>query len=251
MKPLHHKTAYWIRKGIFDDLRTFADFEKRVDQIPEEKDRGDIFEIFIEGYLATQPISQRAKHWVVGRIPLAMRERYNLPRDATGIDGIYETHSGSQIAYQVKYRQSGQLTFAEVAPFLGITEKFKERVIFTNATRLSHKAVVRTRWVGGDVFHDLPETAFHAIEAWIKAKKVPVERRTPDPRYQVQALADIKTTLKTNDRATVVMACGTGKTLVALWAVEEQKPKDSPRSSSIVDSSSTNTAGVERADKLG
>ena len=143
MKPLHHKTAFWIRKGVFDDLCTFADFEKRVDQIPEEKDRGDIFEIFIEGYLATQPISQRAKHWVVGRIPLAMREQYNLPRDATGIDGIYETHSGSQVAYQVKYRQRGQLTFAEVAPFLGITEKFTERVIFTNATRLSHKAVAR------------------------------------------------------------------------------------------------------------
>lgn len=225
MKPLHHKTSYWIRKGLFDDLRSFSDFENRVNRIAEEKDRGDVFEIFIEGYLATQSITQRKRHWLVGHIPLQLRERYNLPRDATGIDGIYETHDGSQIAYQVKYRQRRQLTFAEVAPFLGLTEKFSERVIFTNATRLSHKAVARTRWVSGDVFRSLPEAALHAIEAWIKAKRVSRARITPDSRYQTQALADIRAALKSHDRATVVMACGTGKTLVALWAVEEQKPR--------------------------
>jgi superfamily II DNA or RNA helicase len=225
MGPQHSRTTYWTRKGVFDSLSSFQEFEARVNAIHEEKDRGDVFEIFVEGYLATQNISQHARHWVVGRIPPQLRESYNLPRDVTGIDGIYETHSGSQVAYQVKYRQRGHLTFAEVAPFLGITEKFVERVIFTNATRLSQKAVARTRWVSGDVFHDLSEAALHAIEAWIKAKKVPVERRSPDPRYQVQALADIKEVLKQNDRATIVMACGTGKTLVALWAAEEQKPK--------------------------
>jgi superfamily II DNA or RNA helicase len=225
MGPLHSRSHYWIRKGVFNALTSFQDFEERVNAIPEEKDRGDVFEIFIEGYLATQNITQRVRHWVVGRIPLQLREQHNLPRDTTGIDGVYETHSGSLVAYQVKYRRGGQLSFGEVAPFLGITEKFEERVIFTNATRLSHKAVARTRWVGGDVFHELTETALHAIEAWINAKRVRVERRTPDPRYQVQALADIKAAFKKNDRATVVMACGTGKTLVALWAVEEQKPK--------------------------
>lgn len=225
MKPLHHKASYWIRKGLFDDLSSFGDFETRVNRLPEEKDRGDVFEIFIEGYLATQSITQRKRHWLVGHIPLQLRERYNLPRDATGIDGIYETHDGSQIAYQVKYRQRRQLTFAEVAPFLGLTEKFSERVVFTNATRLSHKAVARTRWVGGDVFRSLPEAALHAIEAWIKAKRVSRARITPDPRYQTQALADIKAALKSHDRANVVMACGTGKTLVALWAAEEQKPR--------------------------
>jgi len=47
---------------MFDDLRSFADFEARVNQIPEEKDRGDIFEVFVEGYLSTQPITQRVKH---------------------------------------------------------------------------------------------------------------------------------------------------------------------------------------------
>mgnify|MGYP006915951248 CR=1 FL=1 len=69
-----------------------------MNDIFEEKDRGDVFEIFIEGYLATQAITQHTEHWVVGGIPVAMRKRYNLPSDGTGIDGIYEERGGNQVA---------------------------------------------------------------------------------------------------------------------------------------------------------
>ena len=224
MNALHSKAPYWLRKGIFDGLASFSDFEGRVSNVFEEKDRGDIFEIFIEGYLATQPITQWVRHWVVGDIPLPLRDRYKLPRDATGIDGVYEMHDGSHVAYQVKFRQRPQLTFAEVAPFLGITEQFSDRVIFTNAATLSGKALQRTRWVSRESFLDLSENALRSIEAWLKQKPVPVVRAAPDPSYQVQALTNIKATLANCDRATAVMACGTGKTLIALWAAEEQKP---------------------------
>jgi predicted helicase len=225
MGALHPKASYWIRQGIFDDLRSFDAFESRINAIPEEKDRGDAFEIFIEGYLATQNITQCVRHWVVGEIPLPLRERYKLPSDPTGIDGIYETRDGCQVAYQVKYRQKQALTFAEVAPFLGLTEKFRDRVIFTNAATLSEKAVVRTRWVSGEVFRALSPEALGAIEAWLKKRPPPIIRAKPDPHFQVQALADIEATFTNHDRATVVMACGTGKTLVALWAAEQEKPK--------------------------
>jgi predicted helicase len=45
-----------------------------------------------------------------------------------------------------------------------------------------------------------------------------------EPRpHQVQA--DLKATFAEHDRGTVVMASGTGKTLVALWATEQAAPK--------------------------
>jgi len=221
----HNKAAYWVSKGVFDGLKSFTEFECRVNDIPEEKDRGDVFEIFIEGYLATQAITQHTKHWVVGGIPVEMRERFNLPNDGTGIDGIYEERSGNQIAYQVKYRKNHNLTFAEVAPFLGITEKFTDRVIFTNASSLSDKAAVRTRWYSGEVFNALTSAEFEQIEAWLGEKPAPLVKAVPDPSYQTQVLDDIAATLKDHDRASVVMACGTGKTLVALWATEQAQPK--------------------------
>jgi predicted helicase len=171
------------------------------------------------------PVNQWVKHRVVGNIPLSLRERYKLPNDATGIDGIYEMHDGSHVAYQVKYRQKNQLSFAEVAPFLGITEQFSDRVIFTNAARLPHKALVRTRWVSADVFRNLSFDALSSIEAWIKVKPIAAVKAKPDPSYQVQVLADIKETLAKRDRATAVMACGSGKTLVALWTAGQKAPK--------------------------
>jgi hypothetical protein len=90
---LHTKSAYWIRQGIFNELQSFEAFEARVNRIAEEKDRGDIFEIFVEGYLATQTINQCVKHWVVGNIPLSLRERYKLPKDATGMWRARRNHS--------------------------------------------------------------------------------------------------------------------------------------------------------------
>ena len=225
MNPHHYRASHWINRGVFDGLCSFNELEYRIDNVAEEKDRGDIFEIFIEAYLATQAITQHVKHWVVGNIPVDMREQFNLPNDGTGIDGIYETRDGSQIAYQVKYRKNHSLTFAEVAPFLGITEKFEDRVVFTNASSLSDKAIRRTRWYSGEVFNALTAAQLSQIEAWLKDKPAPFVRATPDPTYQTQVLTDIAATLKDNTRATVVMACGTGKTLVSLWATEQAQPK--------------------------
>jgi len=51
--PFHREANRWIIQSIFNDLSSFEEFEQRVNSIPLEKDRGDIFEIFIEGYLAT------------------------------------------------------------------------------------------------------------------------------------------------------------------------------------------------------
>lgn len=65
---------------------------------PKKKDRGDVFEIFIEGYLATQAIAQSRQHWVVGSIPLELHKTYKLPNDGTGIDGIYEAHGNPPIS---------------------------------------------------------------------------------------------------------------------------------------------------------
>jgi predicted helicase len=220
----HARAGHWIRQGIFDDLEAFSSLEERVNLLTEEKDRGDVFEIFIEGYLATQAITQHSQHWVVGKIPPSVREQHQLPSDGTGIDGVYETADGTNVAYQVKYRQKRHLTYGEVSSFLGITERFSERVIFTNAMSLSRIAAERTRWVNGETFQSLSTAALAQITAWLREKSQPIIKASPDPRYQTSALADIAKSLKENDRANVVMASGTGKTLVSLWAVEQENP---------------------------
>lgn len=47
---------------------------------------------------------------------------------------------------------------------------------------------------------------------------------TPTPRsHQLEAIAAIQAHLHTTDRVSVLMACGTGKTLVGRWLAEQRR----------------------------
>ena len=223
--PSHHSTArHLISKGIFDDLDSFRVLEDRLSALGDENSKvvGDALEIFVEAYLATQPIAQCEETWLVGQIPLQVRNDLILPHNTTGIDGVYRTKHDSLVPYQVKFRSKrAYLTFTELAGFIGVTDRAEERVVFTNSNELANDIIRRPglRVVRGIDFDRLEPTDFQAIEAWLKEK--PLRPPTPTPRdYQEKALRDISACLSKNDRAHVVMACGTGKTLVALWSAE-------------------------------
>jgi predicted helicase len=78
--------------------------------------------------------------------------------------------------------------------------------------------------VRGIDFDDLTEDDLRAISAWLRGQ--PAALKIPKPRgHQIEALAKIGNTLAKSDRAHAVMASGTGKTFVGLWAAEALKPK--------------------------
>jgi predicted helicase len=188
---------------------------------------GDAFEVFVEGYLGTQQKLQADTVWLVGQLPLEVRQTLNLPNDAKGIDGVFRTRTGTLVPYQVKFRsQRAYLTFTEVAPFLGLTERATDRIIFTNSNEVADDAKNRDamRTVRGIDFDDLTVDELRGISGWLKQQPTPIPKPRPYP-YQLKVLSDIAETLARSDRAQVVMACGTGKTLVALWAVEQMKPR--------------------------
>jgi hypothetical protein len=125
MPSKHLNAGQMIRRGLYDDLRSFAELEQRISALGDENMKvvGDAFEVFVEGYLATQQKLQAETVWLVGQIPLGIRQQLNLPNDTKGIDGIFRTRTGTFVPYQVKFRsQRAYLTYTEVAPFLGLTE---------------------------------------------------------------------------------------------------------------------------------
>ena len=229
MPSKHYNAAQLIRRGLYDDLQSFAQLEQRISQLGDENTKvvGDAFEVFIEGYLATHQKLQAETVWLVGQIPLDIRQQLNLPKDAKGIDGVFRTRTGTLVPYQVKFRsQRAYLTYTEIAPFLGITERAVDRIVFTNSNELADDVKNRDamRTVRGIDFDNLTADELRAISGWLRQQPTTIPKPSPHP-YQVKALSDIAETLTRSDRAHVVMACGTGKTLVALWAVEQLKPK--------------------------
>jgi len=230
MPSSHPSARRFVAAGLFDDVPSFADLEGRISALGDEHTTaiGDAFEVFFEAYLATQPIMQAGQTWLVKNIDPDVRHTLNLPTDAKGIDGVYRTHTGDLIPYQVKFRSGrGMLTFTEVAPFLGVTDRAQAaRLIVTNANELADDIKVRDGVFSlrGIDFDDLTREDFAALANWLRDRPVPLAKKTPRDDQQ-EALARIEATLATQPRATVVMACGTGKTLVQLWAAERLHPK--------------------------
>jgi len=229
MASKHTSAKSLLSDGIFDSIRTFREFERRVAALfaANTKAQGDAFEIFVEAYLATQPAMQAEESWLVGDIPIEIREILNLPADSKGIDGVYRSLAGGYVPYQVKFRSNRPaLGFNEVAPFLGITERATDRLLITNCDSIAIDVKNRTglRSLRGVDFDTLTEEDFELISNWLKSRPAKRPPLTPLP-HQSQALDDISRHLKEHDRGTVVMACGTGKTLVALWAAERSGAK--------------------------
>jgi len=229
MASKHSQAPYLISQGIFDSIKSFKEFEQKVSALFETntKAQGDAFEIFVEAYLLTQPITQCAETWLVGSIPVEVREKLNLPNDSKGIDGVFKSTNDVLVPYQVKFRSNRPaLGFNEVAPFLGITEKAVDRLLITNCDSIAIDVKNRTgiRSLRGVDFDQLTEDDFLVIENWLKAKPAKRAALVPD-QYQTEALSNIRNHLQSNDRGSVVMACGTGKTLIAFWAVEQSNAK--------------------------
>ena len=221
-RPKHPHASLFVRQKLFDGICCFRDLEAKIEKLSPEKTRGDAFEVFAEAYFATQRI-EAAKHiWPDKKLTPSLRAKLKLYKSDVGADGVIETVSGKYRGYQVKFRTGRTpLTWTEVATFFGITDHCDDRLLFTNSEDVSAVTDERKDFssIRGTDLDLLGVEDFDAIRAWLAGKPVTRKKSSPRP-YQQRALDAILPALNQQDRATSVMACGTGKTFVALWVAE-------------------------------
>ena len=223
MKTYHKKTKQFLYQGLFDSVSSFEELEGRIEKLDSKQDKGDAFEVFAQAYLATQKIVQAKMVWAFDDIPQNVRSNISIDTHIDmGVDGAFEMNTGEQCAYQVKFRTGRPyLTWSELSTFMGLTEQADKRVLFTNCDDIPDLMNDRSDFycVRGSDLDLLEVEDFSAIKAWLEGSKVKFKQYDPLP-HQTKALQKIELAFKDADRATVVMACGTGKTLVQLWAAE-------------------------------
>ena len=228
MIPRHPKTQFFVKSGLFMGLESFQQLEDRICNIEKEKDRGDAFEVFAEAYLATQRKHEAKEIWPLGSVPLDLLQRTGLTTNDYGIDGLYTTPIGDLNAYQVKYRaKRPSLNWRELSTFLGLADSpnIKNRVLITNCDEFPDLLNQRGNFFcirGGDLDR-LDKDSLKEIAEWVSGSVHHKPRKEPRA-HQKEAIEKILSEFSVNDRATAVMACGTGKTLVGLWVMEELKP---------------------------
>ena len=165
-----HPRQHTLPDGLFRGLSSFQELEARIARLPEPLERGDALEIFVEAYLWRTNIWQVQDLWLVGQVPLEVRQTLNLPADSKGIDGVFRTRTGTLVPYQVKHRIGRpKVGVAEVATFLGLTERATRRVLISNATRYATDVENRDHleFITGTQFDALTATELQGIANWL------------------------------------------------------------------------------------
>lgn len=219
----HSQSARFVATGLFKNLNNFRELEARISALPSEKERGDAFEVFAEAYLASQPICQAKSVWPQTTAPSTLLTSLGLPvsRDM-GTDGLLELKDGRIASYQAKfYTGRPSLTWSLLSTFFAISDRVSHTIIFTNSDTLASTIEQRQNFlsVRGVDLDRLTVADLLIIEEWLRGE--PIVRAVPKPYpHQEKALADILAVLAQSNRATAIMACGTGKTLLSLWTAE-------------------------------
>jgi superfamily II DNA or RNA helicase len=223
--PLHPKAREFAKSGLFAGLSSFEELEKRIAAIPENKGKGDAFEVFAEAYLATQRKHDAHQVWPLNATPLDVLGKLGLGGMDYGVDGVLQTLLGDLSAYQVKFRTGREpMTWRELSTFMGLADSphIRSRILITNCDELP--PVINDRQgffcIRGSDLDRMEVSDFQAIEAWLAEAAIQAPKKKPLP-HQEEALAAIVPTLQKESRATAIMACGTGKTLVTLWTAEQ------------------------------
>ena len=225
MPNVHHlKALTFVRQNLFSGIENFSEFEARVASLPDEKSRGDAFEVFAEAYLATQRKHDTANVWPLTAVPTQTLQTLGLATKDYGVDGVFESLLGHFSAYQVKFRTNRpSLTWRELSTFMALADSphIRSRVLITNCDELPSVLNERQGFfcIRGTDLDRLEAEDFCSIEAWLADIDFVVPKKQPRP-HQSKALDALIPALQNQDRVTAIMACGTGKTLVALWIAE-------------------------------
>jgi superfamily II DNA or RNA helicase len=228
----HPKATFFVQRQLFTGLTSFAELEQKIAALPDEQSRGDAFEVFAEAYLATQRKYDATQVWPHSSVPLDILKNLGLTQQDQGVDGVLQTLLGQFNAYQVKFRTGRPtLTWRELSTFIGLADSphIHSRVLLTNCDELPPVLNDRQGFfcIRGADLDRLEATDFRAIEAWLADAAFIAPKKSPQP-HQTEALDTLLPALQTHDRVSAIMACGTGKTLVALWVAENIAQASSP-----------------------
>ncbi len=186
--------------------------------------RGRQFEQLCRWYLQNAPEHRNKikRVWLWADWP----ERWGV--DA-GIDLVAETHEGELWAIQSKaYDPAYSIKKSDVDTFLSESSRpqFAYRLLIATTDGIGDNAyrtlVEQEKPVGIALRSHLDASEVEwpsDFDSLLPARPHP---KTPRP-HQTEAIADVRLGFADAERGQLIMACGTGKTLVALWAAEALK----------------------------
>jgi len=208
--------------SLLSDNQPFDDIITKLD--PDSRIRGLQFERICEWYLQNDPEYRMLlkKVWLWNKWP----GRWGA--DA-GIDLVAQTYDDKLWAIQAKaYAHKHSITKHDLDRFLSESSRkdFSYRLLIATTDRVdriaSRTILSQEKPVGFRLLSDLRKSPINwpLSPESLYAKRS--KRHDPLP-HQDSAIVDACTKFSDHDRGQLIMACGTGKTFVALWIAEKLK----------------------------
>lgn len=193
---------------------------------------GKLFEFFAKYYFLTEP-TQKVNYknvWLYNEVPPSILDRLKLPYKDYGIDLILQDNHDKFAAVQCKFKNDETLelnwTKDKLGNAFGLAKNCDRLIIFTNASSVTNVAKKLTSSYEQICYDSLseisPETFKDLLEVANGNSPKPHQKKSPK-EHQVKAIDAVINHLKENDRCQLILPCGAGKTLTALWIKEEIK----------------------------
>jgi len=189
---------------------------------------GKDFELLSKWFLTNDPVwrSLFRKVWLWGEWP----DRWGPDR---GIDLVAEGHDGRIFAIQAKnYSSNHSITKRDIDTFLSESNRplIDERLLIATSDRVAKSALDVMGAQEKPVTTCLLEDLFRSDLSWPSdlSDLGPQELSKAEPRpHQKEALDAISTWAKSEQtRGQIIMACGTGKSLISVWAADQLEARD-------------------------
>jgi len=224
----------FLAKFYARKYRSWDELESAIGELKVTKEIGDAFELFAYFFLKYHSSIyqiETIEAIVVrgGTFSDEITARLKLEKKDNGVDGVFISHAGEAVAYQVKFRTADSLSFRELATFWSEAENADRRMVFANCSTITdvaskkrgHLEILR------DKFEVLPPDFFEALAVFVSSRSQGATKPKPKTphKFQEEIIGDVVKGLETSDRGKIVAACGVGKTLVSLWITEKRADK--------------------------
>lgn len=211
---------------------SWKEIEDGISNKIEEKERGDLFEEFVYTYFSIKKDFYQIENvYMFDDIPNEIKKLLKLEEIDYGVDGVYVRTDNKIVAYQVKFRSNrdNQPSYRELSTFWAESEYADYRCIITNTYSLPEQSDKKKDQFSilVDTFDLLDDDFFNAFNIFTHENRLISPEVKKPFEYQKDIISNITKKFDTYKRGKFIAACGTGKTLTALWIKEQLNPEPS------------------------
>ena len=206
---------------------SWSELEAQIETLPTTTEKGDVFEQFCYAFFLIKKDRYRVKEiYENGKFPEDYRRKYSLESSDHGVDGLIITEDNKAIAYQCKFRSERACpSYEELAKFWLEGAHCEYRCVFANCatiTTMAKKQDNSFSILAADL-DNLDDLFFENLENLTNATNQEPRQKFRYPRwdYQETIVESIRDEFSRENRGKLIAACGTGKTLTALWIAED------------------------------